>query len=164
MLFIIFMYTDMHMMSGHSEWEQYLPVVGRALLALIFIIAGTMKIFGFAGTVGYIASVGLPMPEVVAVLTIVLEVGAGLALLVGFHARTAAWVLALFTLLATVLFHRNLADQMQMTLALKNLAMLGGLLYVAKYGAGAWSMGNSGCSCCGNSCGSCGGGTCAPAA
>lgn len=115
------------------------PVVGRALLALVFIIAGFGKITGFAGTVGYIASVGLPMPEVLTILAIIVELGGGLMLLAGFWGRYAAEALFFFTVLATVLFHNNIADQMQATMALKNIAMMGGLLMVMVYGTGAMS-------------------------
>lgn len=83
-----------------------LALLGRLLLAYVFIPAGIGKLgAGFAGTVGYIASKGLPMPEVLAVLAIVVEIGAGIALLVGFKTRWAALLLALFTLGAAVFFH-----------------------------------------------------------
>lgn len=119
--------------------EQWGPVVGRALLALIFIVAGFGKITGFAGTVGYIASVGLPIPEVLAILAAIVELGGGLMLLTGFWGRHAAAALFIFSLLATILFHNNFSDQLQVTMALKNLAMMGGLLMVMVYGTGAMS-------------------------
>lgn len=120
-------------------------LVGRILMAAIFVSSGLQKIGGFAGTAGYIASKGLPLPEVGAVIAIVVEVGAGIALILGFKARWAAVALAVFTLAATFLFHNFWtypADQqfMQMLMFWKNLAMTGGLLFVYAFGAGAWSL------------------------
>ena len=131
------------MMMGFFEgnaMKQWGPLVARVLLALVFIIAGVGKLTGFAGTVGYIASVGLPMPEVLAILTIIVEIAGGIALAIGFMGRMAAMLLFVFTFLATVVFHNNLGDQMQNTMALKNLAMMGGLLLVMIYGSGPKSM------------------------
>ena len=82
-----------------------LALIGRLLLAYFFIPAGIGKIGGFAGTVGYIASKGLPLPEVGAVLAIIVEVGVGLMLLLGFKTRWAALILMVFTLAASVFFH-----------------------------------------------------------
>lgn len=115
------------------------PVIGRALLALVFITAGFGKITGFAGTAGYIASVGLPIPEVLTILAIIVELGGGFMLLTGFWGRYAAEALFFFTALATIFFHNNLSDKMQMIMALKNIAMMGGLLMVMVYGTGAMS-------------------------
>ena len=122
-----------------------LALAGRLLLAMLFLPAGFSKIAGFAGTVGYIASKGMPLPELGAVLAIVVEVGAGLALLGGFGTRWAALVLAGFTLAATFIFHNFWgvpADQamVQQLMFFKNMAVVGGLLTVAAWGAGAWSV------------------------
>ncbi|MBI5645259.1 DoxX family protein [Candidatus Kaiserbacteria bacterium] len=125
------------------------PIKGRALISLVFIILGATKLVGFASTVGYMASLGLPAPTALAALVILIEIGGGLALLLGFHARLAAWMLSLFVLGTIIVAHRNLSDPMQLTQALKNLAIIGGLIYVAKYGSGAWSLSRgSGCGCC----------------
>lgn len=128
-----------------SILEKFGPLIGRILIALLFVPAGIGKISGFSGTVGYIGSVGLPMPSVLAAGTIVVEVLGGLALLVGFKTRWAALILALFSLMAAVLFHgfwAAPADQqmMQSINFYKNLAIAGGLLFVAVYGAGPLSM------------------------
>jgi putative oxidoreductase len=122
-----------------------LSLVGRLLLALLFLPAGISKIGGFAGTAGYIASKGLPMPELGAVIAIVVEVLGGLALIAGFGTRVAALVLAVFTLVATVFFHAYWAvpAEMQMVQQLmffKNIAVVGGLLVLAAFGAGGWSL------------------------
>ena len=122
-----------------------LAVDGRFLLALMFVMAGFSKIAGFAGTVGYIQSKGLPAAQVLAALTVVLEIGGGLMLMAGFHARWAALALALFTLLASVLFHNFWAmpaeqQMMQQLMFMKNLSVVGGLLLVAALGAGPASL------------------------
>ncbi len=122
-----------------------LSLAGRLLLALLFLPAGISKIGGFAGTVGYIGSKGLPMPEVGAVIAIVVEVLGALALIAGFGTRIAALVLAVFTLVATVFFHNywGMPAEMQMVQKLmffKNIGVVGGLLVLAAHGAGAWSL------------------------
>ena len=122
-----------------------LSLIGRLLLALLFLPAGIMKIGTFAGTVGYISSKGLPLPEVGALIAIVIEVGGGLALIAGFGTRVTALVLALFTLVASILFHNFWAvpaDQafVQQLMFFKNIAVVGGLLVLASHGAGAWSL------------------------
>jgi putative oxidoreductase len=130
-----------------SVLDKFGPLLGRILIALLFLPAGVSKIIGFQGTVGYIASKGLPLPAVAAAGTIVIEVLVALALLVGFKTRWAALILAAFTLLAALLFHNYWAmpaDQqmMQSINFYKNLAIVGGLLFVAAHGAGPVSVDN----------------------
>jgi putative oxidoreductase len=120
-------------------------VVARVLMALMFILAGFSKFAGLEGTAGYLASKGLPMPAVLAFLTAALEVVGGIALAIGFQARIAALALALFTLLASILFHNFWAmpaDQafVQQLMFMKNLAVSGGLLFVFALGAGPASV------------------------
>ncbi|PZU42494.1 MAG: DoxX family protein [Acidovorax sp.] len=122
-----------------------LALVGRILIALLFIPAGFGKISGFAGTVGYATSVGMPMPTVAVAVGLLIELLGGLALLFGFGARIAALALAVFTLAASFFFHAYWAlpaDQqmMQQLLFFKNVAVTGGLLAFAAFGAGAWSV------------------------
>jgi putative oxidoreductase len=122
-----------------------LSLTGRILLALLFLPAGLSKIGGFAGTAGYIASKGLPLPEVAAAIAIAIEIGGALALLAGFGTRLAALVLAVFTLVATFVFHNYWAmpadaQMMQQLMFFKNIAVVGGLLVLAAWGAGAWSV------------------------
>ena len=122
-----------------------LALVGRLLLALLFLPAGFSKLTGFAGTVGYIASVGLPAAQLGAVLAIIVEIGGGIALIAGFQTRFAALALALFTLVASFFFHNYWGvpaemQFMQSLLFYKNIAVVGGLLTLAAWGAGAWSM------------------------
>jgi putative oxidoreductase len=117
-----------------------LSLVGRALLALLFIPAGFSKIGGFAGTVGFISSKGVPLPEVAAAAAIAIELGLGLLLLVGFQTRWAALGIAIFTFVISFIFHPFWADPSQAQAFFKNIAVVGGLLTVAAWGAGAWSI------------------------
>jgi putative oxidoreductase len=114
-------------------------LVGRILVAQIFILAGIDKLgAGYSGTQAYMESMGVPgalLPVVIA-----LEIAGGLALAAGFITRYAAWALAAFTVVAGVLFHANFSDQMQTILFMKNMAMAGGLLVLAAAGAGALSL------------------------
>ena len=128
-----------------TSLQNPLALVGRLLLALLFLPAGINKIGGFAGTVGYITSKGLPMPSVAAVIAIIVEVVGAVALIAGFGMRWAALALAGFTLIATFFFHNYWAmpaDQvmMQQLMFFKNIAVVGGLLVLAAHGAGAWSV------------------------
>lgn len=120
-------------------------LLARLLMVALFLPAGLSKIAGFEGTVGYIASVGLPMASLGAVLAIAVEVLAPLALLVGWRTRWAALVLAVFTLVASVFFHNFWAmpaeqQFMQQLMFMKNIGVVGGLLALAAFGAGAWSL------------------------
>lgn len=128
-----------------TSMPDVVALIGRLLLAYVFVPAGFSKIAGFAGTVGYITSKGLPLPEVAAVIAIVIELGFGLALLVGFKTRFAALGLAVFTLVAAIFFHNYWAvpeaQQMVQTLMFnKNLGIVGGLLAFVAFGAGRLSI------------------------
>jgi len=121
------------------------PLVGRILLALIFIISGFGKIMGFDATLGYISSAGLPFAQLSAIAAIVVELGGGILLVVGWKARWAAAALFLFVLVAALYFHAFWAsppDQamMQQIQFLKNLAIMGGMLYIMAYGSGPYSV------------------------
>ena len=128
-----------------DKLQNPLALAGRLLLALLFLPAGITKLSGFAGTVGYISSVGLPLPQVAAALALVVEIVGGVALIVGYRTRMVAFVLALFTLVASFFFHDYWAlpaDQQMIPqlLFFKNIAVVGGLLTLAAWGAGAWSV------------------------
>jgi len=120
-------------------------LAGRLLLALLFVVSGFGKITGFAGTAGYMASKGMPMPEVLLVGAIVVEFAGGLMLAAGWKARWAAAAIAAFLIPTTLIFHNpaGLAGQEaqnQMIQLMKNLSILGGMLYVVAFGSGAWSV------------------------
>jgi putative oxidoreductase len=117
-------------------------LAGRVGLGLLFVISGFGKITGFAGTAGYMASKGMPMAEALLVGAIAIELIGGLMLVAGFKARWAALAIAAFLVPTTLIFHSPVGPeaQAQMTQFLKNLSILGGMLYVAAFGAGAWSV------------------------
>lgn len=132
-------------MTPSTSTQNTLTLVGRALIALLFIPAGFGKIGGFAGTVGYISSVGVPLPEAAAAIAILVELGLGLMLLVGFQARWAALGMAVFTLVITFVFHHYwdvpaAQVMMQKLNFFKNLAIVGGLLGIVAWGPGGWSI------------------------
>jgi len=125
--------------------QNSLTLASRLLFVALFLPAGVGKLTGFAGTVGYIASAGLPLPSLGAILALSVEILGSLALLAGFGTRLAALILAVFTLVASVFFHAYWAvpaDQAFVTqlLFFKNIAVVGGLLALAANGAGAWSL------------------------
>ncbi|MCM0001154.1 MAG: DoxX family protein [Erythrobacter sp.] len=112
----------------------------RLLLAAIFLIMGLGKLAAAEGTIGYIASVGLPFATAIYYATIALEVvGAGL-LIAGYRTRAAAIALGVFSILAAAIFHADFADQMQFTGFLKNLAIAGGMFQLAAFGPGRLSL------------------------
>jgi len=128
-----------------NSLQNPLSLVGRLLLAVLFLPAGIGKIAGFAGTVGYIASAGAPLPEVAAIIAIIVEVGGGLLLILGYQTRLVAFALAAFTLVASVIFHNYWTlpagqQMVQQLLFMKNIAVVGGLLTLAAWGAGALSL------------------------
>lgn len=120
-------------------------LVGRVMLAAMFVLAGISKIGGFDGTVAYIASKGLPLPMVAAAGTVLLEIAGGLALITGWRARWAALALAVFTVVASVIFHAYWAmpteqQAMQQLMFMKNMAVAGGMLMVFALGPGRLSV------------------------
>ena len=115
-------------------------LLGRILLSIIFILAGYGKLTGIAGTAQYFASYGLPVPTATAVIVGLIELLGGLAVLIGVQTRIAAYVLALFCVASALVAHMNWADAGQLINFQKNLAMAGGLLVLAAYGPGAYSV------------------------
>lgn len=120
-------------------------LVGRVLLALIFIISGFAKIPGFEATAGYMASKGLPMAQVLLVITIVLEIGGGLMIAIGWKSRWAAIAFFLWLIPVTFVFHKFWGIpagevQNQMNHFLKNVSIMGGMLLLYAYGPGTYSV------------------------
>jgi putative oxidoreductase len=129
-------------MRGTSD---ALSLIGRILLAAIFVWSGFGKIGGFEGLAGQIASKGFPAAQAFAAVTIAIEIGAGLMLAVGWKARWAALLLAVFTVIVTIFFHNFWAvpdaqKMMQQIHFMKNLAVIGGLLMVTAFGPGRLSV------------------------
>lgn len=121
-----------------TTFDKSAELAGRALLALIFLLSGLGKIGQYAGTQEYMAAAGVP--GLLLPLVIALEVAGGAAILLGWRTRLAALALAGFSLLAAVLFHGQVQEQIQMILFLKNVAIAGGFLLLFVHGAGPWSL------------------------
>jgi putative oxidoreductase len=120
-------------------------LVGRILLAFMFVYSGFGKIAGFEGTAGAIASKGMPVPQLMAIGAIAVELGAGLLLLVGYKARWAALAIFLFLIPATLIFHNFWASppaefRMQQINFMKNFAIMGGMLMVWAFGPGRFAF------------------------
>ena len=111
---------------------------GRILISLIFLLSGLHKIGGYEATQGYMAAMGVP--GALLPLVIALEVGGAIAIIVGYHTRLFAFLLAGFSVVSALLFHRALGDQVQFIMFMKNLAMAGGFLFLVARGAGDWSL------------------------
>lgn len=118
-----------------DQLSKYAPLIARIIIGGFFIMAGLGKIADVAGTAGYIQSVGLP--GVLVWPAIIFEVALGLCILVGFKTRLAALAGAAFCVFTAVVFHTNFADQVQLTMFLKNFAIAGGFLMIFAHGAGA---------------------------
>ena len=127
--------------------KTYGPFAGRLLLALIFVTSGYGKLVGFDGTVGYIAAKGLPLPQLAAAAAIAIELVGGVLLVIGWQARWAATAIFLFLIPTTLIFHPFWAaaaanQQMETIQFMKNLCIMGGMLYVMAFGAGPLSVDN----------------------
>ena len=117
-----------------------ITVVGRVLIATIFLLSGLSKLAAPSYAVGYIASAGLPSPWLGYAVAVAVEIGGSLALIAGYQARLAAAVLAAFSIATALAFHNHFADQNQFIHFFKNVAMAGGLLQVVAFGAGRFSL------------------------
>jgi putative oxidoreductase len=133
-----------------SALSSFFAFFARIFLAVLFVTAGWGKLTGFEGAVGYVASASnLPVPQVFTALTILVELGGGILLILGLFARTAAFIMAGFALLTILLVHHfwTMADAeaaMNQLHALKNLSIAGGLLMITAFGPGAWAIGPGG--------------------
>ena len=116
--------------------NDYATLVGRIFLSALFILAGINKAMGAAGTIAFIESKGLPLPQIVYAATVALELGGGILLLIGYQARLVGLAFAIFCVLTAVIFHPGLEDPA----FLKNFAIAGGMLYVFACGAGRLSV------------------------
>ena len=126
--------------AGTSSSASVAILVGRILISALFILAGFAKLTTISATAGWFGSIGLPVPTVTAVVVGLVELLGGLAILVGFQTRHTAIVIAIFTIGATLVAHLDFADQMQVLMLQKNLAIAGGLLILAFVGAGSLSV------------------------
>ncbi|MGB8424089.1 DoxX family protein [Paraburkholderia sp.] len=122
------------------ERFKFLPLLGRILIGAPFVMSGLGKLAAYSATVGYIAAMGLPVPPLAFVVSVLVELGGGLLLISGYRARTVSLAMAVFCVVTAMFFHHNFADQNQMIHFLKNVMMAGGLLQIAYFGAGAFSL------------------------
>lgn len=120
--------------------SSYVPLIGRILLGLIFVLSGITKVTGFEGTQQHMASQGIPLTGVLLVGAILVEVLGGLSILLGLWARAGATALFLFLIPATLIFHTDFSQQTQMIMFLKNLSIMGGLLLLFAYGGGTYRI------------------------
>jgi len=118
--------------------EKISQFVARLFLAQIFLLSGIFKISGYEGTQGYMDAMGVP--GMLLPLVILLEVGGGLAIIAGWQTRIISIALAVFAVVAAVIFHNNFSDQMQMIMFMKNVAIAGGFILLAVHGAGGYSL------------------------
>ena len=114
--------------------------IGRCLMAVLLLLSGWGKVVGPATTIAWIASTGLPMPTVGYALAIVIELGGGLLLILGWQTRALAAVLSVYAIATAFIFHRNIADQNQLFHFLKNFAVTGGFFQLIAFGAGNFSL------------------------
>ena len=123
-----------------TDNTRYLPAVGRILIGGLFVMSGLTKVSTYGPTTAAIAAVGLPLAPLGWAIALVVEIGLGLSLLVGWRVRPVAVALAIWCLVTAVFFHRNFADQNTLINFLKNLMIAGGLLQIVHFGAGAFSL------------------------
>ena len=124
--------AKIHQTPAYETWA---PVLGRVFIAALLIVGGLAKVTGFDGNVAYAEAFGVPFPTVAIILAIIIELGGGLLMLVGFYTRLVAFITIVFLVVVTLFFHTNFADPMEQMQFLKNFAIIGGLLYLSVYGA-----------------------------
>lgn len=127
-------------MIDNAALQSFLPFIGRLLLAAIFLSSGFEKVADPSGTVAYITAANLPLPAVAYAIAVVVELGGGILLVLGYQTRLAALILAAFTLASALGFHMEFDDQNQLIHFMKNLAITGGFLQIVAFGAGAFSL------------------------
>jgi putative oxidoreductase len=123
-----------------SESLRFLPLIGRILIASLFVPAGFGKLTGFQGAVTYAESAHMPVPALAIAAAIAIELGGGLLLLVGYKTRWVAAAMALFSIVAAVFFHNDFSDMNTQIHFFKNMAIAGGLLNFVYFGAGPLSL------------------------
>lgn len=126
--------------TGSASTAPAVVLVARVFLSILFILAGYSKLTGLAGTAGFFGSIGLPLPTVTAVVVGLVELLGGIAVLIGFKTRIAAVVLALFVIAATAIAHLDFSQAGNALMLQKNLAITGGFLLLAVFGAGSLSV------------------------
>ena len=132
-----------------STANSLLPLIGRILMGLLFLVYGVIKITGIPGTAGYMGKLGLPAPELCAYLAAIIELAGGALVIIGWQTRRVAWFLAAYVLVATGLAHRfwelsePAARGANMANFFKNLAIVGGFFFLGLFGPGSASVDKS---------------------
>jgi putative oxidoreductase len=121
------------------------PLFGRILISPVYLLAGISKIMAFSMMLGYVTTAHLPFPKLSLACAAAIEILGALAILLGFHTKVAAWIVFVFMIPTTLLFHlmpaiENMDRMGNITNVEKNLAIMGGLLLLATFGAGAYSV------------------------
>jgi len=115
-------------------------LIGRLFFSSMFLVFGYGKLTGFAGTVSYMSSRGLPAPALFTVLAIIIEIGGGMLMLVGYETRLVSLGLAIYVLLSAFIGHSHVGDLNQFQHFMKNMALIGGSLAFVAHGGGAYSL------------------------
>lgn len=126
--------------SNSTPDTSLVAFTGRVLIATIFLLSGFAKVTAPAATIGYIQAAGLPAPTLAYAIALLMELGGGILLVIGYRTRLVAAALALFAFATAFGFHHDFADQNQFIHFFKNVAMAGGLLQVVAYGGGRLSV------------------------
>lgn len=127
-------------MPNLEGYSNQAALIGRIFYASLFILYGYMKLTGFAGATAYMAKMGLPAPAVSAAVAVIFELGGGLLVLVGYQTRLVGLLLAIYTFIAALIAHAHFGDPAQLTHFMKNMAIVGGGLFLAASGAGVYSL------------------------
>jgi putative oxidoreductase len=127
-------------MTKLEKYSDLAALIGRIFYAAMLLLFGYGKITAFSGTAGYMSSLGLPLPSLVTLIAIIVEIGGGLLMLVGYQTRLVALGLATFVLVAAFIGHFQLGDLNQFQHFMKNIAIVGGSLAFVAFGAGAYSL------------------------
>ena len=137
--------TTPYRSAYNAAYSHVLMLIGRLFPAVLFLLFGVRSILGYAGSVGYFTKLGFPAPDAMVVLAIIVQLGGGALLAIGWKTRWAAWLLVAYVAIATLMAHRywqyDAAQYVpQMTNFFKNVAIIGGLLYIAVFGPGRYSV------------------------
>src|SRR5262249_44334299 len=127
-------------MTNIDKYSDHAALVGRILYSLMFLLFGFGKIIGYSGGAAYMSSLGLPAPSLVVLLAIIIEVGGGLLMLVGYQTRIASLGLAIYILVSALIAHSQLGNPDHFLLFMKNIAIAGGSLAFFAFGGGAYSL------------------------
>ncbi|MEX2493885.1 MAG: DoxX family protein [Nitrospirales bacterium] len=128
------------MRRSSQPYDSFFMLLGRIMLGALFLLSGMHKIANPEATQQYMASMGMPATEIFLIGAILVEIGAGLSLLLGFWTHVGSTILFLFMIPTTLIFHTDFSNQTQFIMFLKNIAMMGGLLYVSVWGPGRFSL------------------------